>query len=207
MSGTEMIANDSIAFEVEDLQLRCMLKQELAFSDLFDIFRVLGRLRICSWQEFQLYSTPIISPRAEYQDYASRYYQKEYANSNLIDIELYNKNELTGAKTQWVEAVHIQFEKKIPDLRRKLKQAISQLRDDYEFMPNLWDFNWELEDGRILTEETIIDGEEMEPTHNLYLKDIFTAYFDSHQGTLYRLFNEAVKYDEDCEEEEFDEDE
>ena len=205
-----MITSESFAFQINknDLYGKIHASSSLSMIDIFDIFRVLGMVRICSWQEFQLFSKPTQPLKSEHHEYASQYYYKTDDVYKYISVELYgrinverNAKEIikkTGKEnTEWVDVVRIHFENitNIDQITEKLRDAVQKINDDYDFIPNLWAFKWERADGTILTDSTVLEYTWIEPKCNIHLDDLFKFYFEDHKGTLYRLFNDAVRYE------------
>lgn len=203
-----MIANDSIAFSISGNDLTCKIKaqEHLSIIDLFDIFRVLGGCRICSWQEFELYAKPKASRIKDHDEYASQCYNKYLEVGNEVKLELINRKYVEnqakeimkkGIESGWLNVLFIHFDEIPADLSEKLASSLEKLRDDYSFVPNLWSFKWECENDEILTDMTYIKDKYIEPKRNLDLEDIFKTYLDANKGVLYRLFNDAMRFEMD----------
>lgn len=189
-----MIANDSIGFSISKNYLAChfKVKKHLSIMDLYDIFKVLGMLRICSWQEFKIHAKPKVFITDKYLSlfYSKKGVEIELINRNIIE------NKVKAESPVWIEVVSIEFKEEPKDLESRVKSALKKLNDDYEFVPNLWSFKFEQSDGSYVTDKTIIDPEtfHLNVRHNVDLEEVLHDYLTNHPAQLYKLFNGSVKW-------------
>ena len=89
-----MIAKDSIGFSISENYLTCHLKVEkrISIMDLYDIFKVLGMMRICSWQEFSIFAKPKVFASDEYLSmvYSKKELELKLLNRNIVEKHINN---------------------------------------------------------------------------------------------------------------------
>ena len=218
-----MIANDSIGFTVSENRLTCHIKvtKFLSIMDLYDIFKVLGMLRICSWQDFSIFAKPKVFSTEEY---LSLFYSKKELDIKLISRYIVDKQLDEEKKKKkkpetpvWADVIVVMFKEEPKDLEDRLRKTIKKINDDYDFVHNLWSFKFEQSDGSYVTDQTIIDPGtfRIDVRHNIDLLELIHDYLSEHPAQLYKLFNESVKWqmetacetvpDDEFDEEEFEE--
>lgn len=197
-----MIANDSIGFSILGNYLAChfKVKKHLSIMDLYDIFKVLSMLRICSWQEFKIFAKPKVFMTDEYLSlcYSKKGLEMKLLNRNIIENKVIatRKENKDPESPVWIEVISILFKEEPKDLESRIKGALKKLNDDYEFIPNLWSFEFEQSDGSYVTDKTIINPEtfHLNVRHNIDLEELLHDYLTNHPAQFYKLFNESVKW-------------
>ena len=195
-----MIAKDSIGFSISENYLTCHLKVEkrISIMDLYDIFKVLGMMRICSWQEFSIFAKPRVFTSDEYLSmvYSKKELELKLLNRNIVEKHINEARKENPDSPIWIEVISIKFKEEQKDLEAKIKGAMKKMRDDYDYIPNLWTFKFELSNGEYVTDETIIDPStfHIEVRHNVTLEDLFHGYLTEHPAQLYKLFNASIEW-------------
>ena len=197
-----MITNDSIGFSILGNYLAChfKVKKHLSIMDLYDIFKVLGMLRICSWQEFKIFAKPKVFIADEYLSlcYSKKELEMKLLNRNIIENKVIaaRKENKDPESPVWIEVISILFKEEPKDLESRIKGALKKLNDDYVFIPNLWSFKFEQTDGSRVTDRTIINPEicHLNVGRNTDLEKLLYDYLIDHPAQLYKLFNESVKW-------------
>lgn len=197
-----MIANDSIGFTVSENRLTCHIKvtKFLSIMDLYDIFKVLGMIRICSWQEFSIFAKPKVFSTEEHLSlfYSKKELDIKLINKYIVDEQLdeEKKKKEKPETPVWVDVIVVRFKEEPKDLEDRLRKTIKKINDDYDFVPNLWSFKFEQSDGSYVTEQTIIDPEtfHLNVRHNIDLEELFHDYLTDHPAQLYKLFNESIRW-------------
>lgn len=89
----------------------------------------------------------------------------------------------------------VRFKEEPKDLEGRLRKTIKKINDDYDFVPNLWSFKFEQNDGSYVTDQTIIDSKtfRIDVIHNTDLLELVHGYLSEHPAQLYKLFNASVK--------------